>query len=45
MVKDMKKFISAIILMGQVKKDRIRDYWGTNRTKQETVHKAWTPLQ
>lgn len=29
-VKEMKKFISAIILMGQVKKDRIRDYWSTN---------------
>ncbi|KAI2803260.1 hypothetical protein BLOT_007384 [Blomia tropicalis] len=30
-VAEMKKFIGTIILMGQVRKDRIRDYWSTNQ--------------
>ena len=36
-VKEMKKFVSAIILMGQVKKDRIRDYWSTNPLRETPI--------
>lgn len=32
MVKEMKKFLGLIVLMGQVKQDVLYDYWSTNRS-------------